>query len=123
MLAPGRPDDGMMRTLLEIIDVTRDGGRPEYEELRYAVCALNALTTFDEQALKKLAQAEQEHKKPMLAWSARFQYDERFNRMKRALNSDPKIWVGWNNDPENPEFVKRRRSAIRLFEKVAGIRK
>lgn len=109
-----------MRTLLEIIDATRDGGRPEYDELRYAVCALDALTTFDEMALRKLVEAENEGKNPVLVWSAKFQYEERFNRMKRALNADPKTWVGWDNDPDNPEFVKRRQSAIRLFENVAS---
>jgi hypothetical protein len=107
-----------MRTLYEIIAATRDGERPEYDELRYAVCALESLSTFDGMAFRKLATAERDGQKPFLTRSAVFQYEEHFRRHKTALAKSPKDWVGWNNDPDNPEFLERRKSSIRLFDKV-----
>ena len=98
--------------------MVRSGERPEYEELRYAICAMEALATFDSQALSKLAQAELDGKKPVLTSSAVFQYEEHFNRNKRALDTDPAAYVGWNNDPDNPEFVQRRKAAIKLVEAI-----
>lgn len=107
-----------MRTLSEIIEATRNGDRPEYDELRYAVCALDALSTFDRLALSKLALAERESKPRHFVYSAEFQYSERFRRMKRALSVDPKTYVGWNNDPDNPEFRERRKKASDLVQRA-----
>lgn len=36
-----------MRTLGEIIEAAKSGERPDYDELRLAVCAMDALMTFD----------------------------------------------------------------------------
>lgn len=46
-----------MRTLNEIVTAVRDGERPDYEELRYAICALDALGVFNRNALMRLAEA------------------------------------------------------------------
>ena len=105
-----------MRTLSEIITATRDGKKPEYEELRYAVCAMDALSTFDDMGLRKLVEAEQNGKPAKLVWSAFFQYEESFNRWKRALAMNPKKYIGWNNDPENSEFLKRRNSSKKIAD-------
>ena len=107
-----------MRKLRQIINMVRDGERPDYEELRYAICALEALSTLDIQALSKLAQAEMDGQKPILTRSAVHQYEEHFNRNKRALDTDPKNYVGWNNDPDNPEFLSRRKMAMRLVKAI-----
>jgi hypothetical protein len=103
-----------MKNLGEIIDQVRSGEKPDYEELRYAICAMDALMTFDRMALMKLSVAESEGKKPVLIYSAQWQFEENFNRVKRALGQSPKDFVGWNNDPENPEFLKRRKVSLRL---------
>ena len=107
-----------MRNLGEIIEACRNGEKPDVEELRYAVCAMDALMTFDRQAIWKLADAEREGKKPFLVYSAIYQRDENFGRVKRALAKDPKSYVGWNNDPDNPEFLKRRGQSIKLVESL-----
>jgi hypothetical protein len=106
------------RTLDEIIDAVRDGERPEYDDLRYAICALSALSVFDRQAFMKLAEAEREGKKPFLTTSAQWQWEEHFGRRKRAGEKAPKEYVGWNNDPDNPEFLARRKVAIKIMAKV-----
>lgn len=107
-----------MKTLGDIIDAVRDGERPDYEDLRYAICATSALMTFDRNALSNLAIAETEGKKPVLIYSAVFQHAENFNRVKRALSKPPKEYIGWGNDPENPDFLARRAQSIRLVEAV-----
>jgi hypothetical protein len=107
-------------TLGEIIALVRDGGRPEYDDLRYAICALEALSTFDQMAFTRLAQAEKEGKPRLLNHSAQFHFDERFQRVKRALSRPPKDYVGWNNDPDSPEFLERRKQSIALYEKISN---
>jgi hypothetical protein len=108
----------MPKTLGEIIEAVRDGERPEYDDLRYAICAMSALSTFDRQAFMKLAEAERDTKKPFMVTSAQWQWEEHFNRTKRAMGKPPKEYVGWNNDPENPEFLKRRGLAKRVMDRV-----
>lgn len=109
-----------MKTLMEIIDAVKAGERPEYDELRYAVCALDALTLFDEMALMKLVEAEKEGKKSFMIYSAMWQFEDRFKRMKTALGKSPKDWVGWNNDPENPEYRKRVAAVIKLIDRIVS---
>lgn len=105
-------------TLGQIIEAVRSGQRPSYEDLRYAICAIVALCVFDSQALQRLAEAEKDGKHAFMAASAEWQWNEHFERRKRALNKVPKEYVGWANDPENPEFLERRGQAVRLFEKL-----
>lgn len=117
MTAP--KDAGGSATLGEIIEAVRSGQRPAYDDLVYAICALDAMLTFDRKALMRLAEAENECKKPFLSYSAIFQWEESFNRCKAATEKPPKEWVGWNNDPANPEFQKRRAAALKLFYRAA----
>ena len=105
-----------MMTLNEIIESVRDGGRPDYEDLRYAICAMAALQVFDSRALMKLAQAEREGKKPFMINSAEWQWEEYFNRHKRAGQKPPKEYVGWSNDPDNPDYLERRKVAMRIAD-------
>ena len=109
-----------MRTLGEISEAVRSNERPDYEELRYAVLAYQALTTFDSRALMRLSEAEREQKKPMLSNSAVFQYREHFTRFKLALAKSPQEWVGWNNDPANPEFQKHRAIGLKLLDRFTS---
>lgn len=51
-----------MKTLHEIIEETKDGGRPDYDELRYALVEMCALHHFASDSLRKLAAREREGK-------------------------------------------------------------
>ncbi len=108
-----------MRNLGDIIELVRSGGRPDYDELRYAVCAMEGLATFDRTALMRLAEAEKSGAKLFLTTSPSYQFEESFGRAKRAMAKSPKEWLGWNNDPDNPEFLARREQSIRLFSAIA----
>lgn len=104
--------------LNEIIEAVKAGDRPECDDLRYALCAMSALETFDRMAFMKLAGAEAEGKKPFLVTSAQWQWEEHFNRRKRAGEKPPKEYVGWNNDPDNPEYLERRKVSLKVVEKI-----
>lgn len=104
-----------MKKLIDIIEALKANEKPDYEELRYAVLVLAALNTFDFMAISKLAEAEREKKKPFLGYSAEWQFKESFNRNKRAFDKSPKEWIGWDNDPENPEYQKRRKISKKNF--------
>ena len=108
-----------MRPLGEIIEAARSGERPDYDELRLAVCAMDMLMTFDRQAIWKLAEGEQKGKKPMLVWSSLWQRDENFTRVKRAMATDPKSYLGPNYDPDSPAVQERRRMSIAIKDGVA----
>lgn len=106
-----------MKTLGEIIDAAKSGERPDYDELRLAVCAMDGLMTFDRQAIWKLAEAESEKKKPFLLHSALWQRDENFRRIKSAMAKDPKAILGATYDPDSPEVQGRRRASVALMGK------
>jgi len=107
-----------MRTLGEIIEAARSGERPDYDDLRLAVCAMDMLMTFDRQAIWKLAEGEEKGKKPFLSWSSVWQRDEQFQRIKRAMATDPKTYLGLNYDPDSPAVQERRRMSIAIMEGV-----
>lgn len=79
-----------MRTLTEITNATRRGENVTFEELRYAVCAYDVM----------FASSHPSQHRPLL--------EEYF----RAAESDPVEYIGWHNDPENPDVVDWHRSQI-----------
>lgn len=106
-----------MMTLGEIIEAARSGERPDYDELRMAVCAMDLLMTFDRQAIWKLAEAESGKKKSFLVNSAIWQRDENFGRIKRAMGKPPLEYLGASYNPDSPEVQERRRMSIGLMNK------
>ena len=109
-----------MRTLGDICEMVHSGGRPEYDELRYALQAMQQVMVFDRMAFIKLAEAEREGKKPILVRSAQWQWEEFFRRYKTALEKSPKEWLGPDNDPDSAEVQKRRAVAIKIYERAAS---
>ncbi|MFZ5935057.1 hypothetical protein ACOKS3_09485 [Pseudomonas sp. HS6-2] len=107
-----------MRTLGQIIEDARSGERPDYDELRLAVCVMDILMTFDRQAIWKLAEGEHKGKKPILVWSSLWQRDENFTRVKGAMAKDPKSYLGPNQDPDSPAVQERRRMSIAIMDGV-----
>lgn len=103
-----------MKTLGEIISLTKKNGKPEYEELRYAVCALSALLNFSHSDIFRLV--ENKDKKVTL-FTPENTYEEQFNRNKKAFNTPPKEWLGPNYDPENPEYIKRQEQTSKFIDK------
>jgi hypothetical protein len=73
-----------MRTLTNITTAVRRGRWATVEELRYAVAAYDVL----------VAKLGVEREETTLA------------EFFAAAESDPREYIGWENDPQNPEFVR-----------------
>lgn len=87
-----------MRTLHEILTDLKDGKLVDDEESRYAALALDQLLVV---ALNVMGRVESSVVAPA------------FSAVLRASTSCPKHWLGWDRDPENPDFQARRASARR----------
>ena len=102
-----------MRTLGDILEAVKANQAATEEELRYALLAADALRHFDHSFLFRFAGPDAPN-----ALRAKMEGTETFNRAKRAFAVDPKSYVGWNNDPANPEYQKRRAVALKIFDKA-----
>ena len=102
-----------MRTLSEIIDSAKDGNKPSHDECYWAMLALSALHHFDHRALMELP----DKTNAQLAFRLNWEREETFRRSKAAYAKSPQEYVGWNNDPANPEYQRERQVALRLFKK------
>ena len=111
-----------MRTTFEIFEAVQAGEPTTHEECRYALLVLHAIGHFRRRDLESLAESEVAGKKPL--FGAQHRLEEDFRRNKTALGRDPKAYLGWGNDPENPDYRKRiaagRRLVDRLFAKTEG---
>ena len=107
-----------MKTLGQIVEEVGNGGKPDYDDLRYAVVALGALRGFDQRALIKLAEGKREAKKPLLTYDAEHQANESLNRAKWAFSKPPKEYVGPEHDPDTEECQRFRRLSKAILAKV-----
>lgn len=101
-----------MKTLLQIIEDCKDGKIPDINDARFAICALDALSTFDASSIRRFAEMEKGH--------ALMEYNEHFRRWKTALGNPPIEWLGESNNPDNPVYQQRRRMARKIFDKVSS---
>ncbi len=107
-----------MKTLFEILDEVKSGGKPDYEDLRYAVVALDALRHFDNNALNNLRKAKLEGKPVVMLYDPDWQARESFERFKKALGLPPKEYCGITHDPDNPEYQRFRKAALSIYAAV-----
>lgn len=102
-----------MKTLSEIIDAVKNGEKPAYDDLRFALLAMSHLHTFDSSDMLDVFEATTEWN-PILHIRA----EEAFNRSKRAMNVSPKEYLGENWNPDNPEYQKRRKLMLNLADEI-----
>jgi len=107
-----------VKTIGEIIEEVADGGKPDYDDLRYTLIAINALRTFDQRALMKLAEAKRLGQKPIITRGPEYQATQSFRRVKLAYQKPPKEYVGPSHDPDTEECQRFRRIAKGLMKKV-----
>jgi len=99
------------RSLGDIIEECQSGGRPDYDDMRYAICALQSLATMDFSDQRRILEA----KRPEIA---ALRSEECFQRRKRAYAAPPKKWLGPEYDPDSAEVQRRREISQKVFEKV-----
>jgi hypothetical protein len=93
-------EDAIMRSLEEILDSLKANEKPNYEELRYSALCLAWLLNFEHVNLAQVLS----HKKDFTDSVKKSMLKESIRRYKDALKSDPKKYLGWNQDPENPNY-------------------
>jgi len=103
-----------MRTLFDIIEAAKNNEATTLDECRYAMLALDALTTFTTRDLRNVGFETREAK----LMGAKRLAEEDHKRWQRALNKAPDEWLGHENDPSNPDYQKRRRISLGLMRKV-----
>lgn len=109
-----------MRTLGEILGIVHDGGKPEYDELRYALRAMESLSIFDMLAFARLADRESQNKDITGIHGPESAFERRFERMKGALAMSPKDYLGPNNDPDSAEYQANRGLSKKIYHKSVG---
>ena len=103
-----------MRTLSEIIEMVKCNKRPDYDELKYALLTYVSMMNNDHNQLKRELLSE----KRSSAFIRKLEAENSFNMYKTALNKSPKEYLGWNNDPENPEYKKFHKIGNKLVDKL-----
>jgi len=98
-----------MRNLSEIIEDCKLNKKPSVDELRYSVIALTGLLNLAVNNLLKFYTDDTHPLDKMLIENTHQAY-------QTALNKSPKEWLGWSNDPENPEYQRFHHTAIKLFD-------
>ena len=106
--------ESVMRTLYEIVEDVKCNKKPDYEELRYAILVYDFMFNMDHRALRETLLSDKEIPKFIKELKAQNSFD----MAKTALNKSPKEYLGWNNDPENPEYQKFREMGNKLLNKV-----
>ena len=101
-----------MRTLFEIIEAVKDGERPEYDELRYALLVTDFMLTD----ISQFVLMDLYGKGKLEGWDKK-KYEMKDEQRRKALNTDPKIYIG-NFDPDAPGRQRERELHKKLFEKI-----
>lgn len=104
-----------MRTLFEIAEAAKANEPTTHEECLYAMLAYQALHQFTAQALRRLCEHPNLVHGPL---GIAFERSEDFNRHKAALNESPVEYVGWENDPKNPDYQAFRKTALHLYDQA-----
>lgn len=107
-----------MKTLADIVEEVAHGKKPDYDDLRYAVVALNALPSFDQRAILDLYRAKKEGKRPILRFDPEHQANESFTRTQNAFSKPPKEYVGPSHDPDTEECQRMRKISKKILSKV-----
>jgi hypothetical protein len=103
-----------MRTLFEIVDGAKDGQRPTYDECYWAMLALSALLAFERDTIHKMLKEE------VGPFNREYYANQSLKRNQEAFKISPQQYVGWSNDPANPDYQRERRIFKKIADKVLG---
>jgi cytochrome P450 len=101
-----------MRNLIDIVEEVKDGGQPDYEELRYALLVYNSMLFLDHKNLIEELLKEPRSQKFIRELKAKNSDD----MYRNALNKSPKEYIG-SYDPDNPSYQRQRKVHQKIFDK------
>ena len=93
-----------MRTIGKIIEMVANGEKPDYDELRLTVQALQLQVTTLQRTITTYA--------PALV------KEGQFISYKAFLKANPEDWLGDNWHPDREEYQKRRKTSLALLDKA-----
>jgi len=99
-----------MRKLMDILEDAKDGNLPTYEECFWSMLSLETLRLHEFISLKNAVEDECNTEELMK------KHKESFKRTNDAFHMEPKEYIGWNNDPSNPEYQASRRIVKLIFK-------
>jgi hypothetical protein len=103
-----------MKTLSEIIEDVKLNKRPDYEDLRYSLLVMTGVLNMVNHELVEL------YVKGIMPneFIRKLKLDGICKMYGTALNKPPKEYLGWNGDPENPEYQRFYAMASKLMDKT-----
>lgn len=103
-----------MHSLFDIVEDVKDNKKPDYEELRYALLVYSFMFNMDHRRLREELLKEERPNQFIREIKAQNSFD----MFKKALEKSPKDFLGWQDDPENPEYQRFRALGNNLLDKV-----
>ena len=104
--------------LLDIIEAVKSNEPVDTENMIYTILALDSLLFFETQSIRTLANGRRQNEKPGFIYDPLYQEKQSFRRIKNAIEKDPKEWLGWNNDPKNPDYQYDKEMAHKVLDKI-----
>lgn len=101
-----------MQKLSEIIEKCKLDKPVDNEDLQYAVIVLTTIANMGAAAVNHL------YSKDNMSFADKLRSENFHKAYGGALNKTPKEWLGWNNDPKNPEYQKFHAWGSKLVEKA-----
>lgn len=105
-----------MKKLGEILDLLNDDKEITEEEAKYTILALFSLLNMDHSSLRDVTIGRRKDSEIFKKLESKHSFD----RYKRALDSDPKVWIGQDNDPKYEDVRKRKQAAKKLVDCLIG---
>jgi len=100
-----------MKSLFELIEDCKLNEPVDGQELRYAVIALTTLLNMASSKLMRFCTKD-------ISSLDKMQIENFFNANRSAINKSPKDWLGWDNDPANPEYQSFHKMATNIVDKA-----
>lgn len=101
-----------MRSLDLIIEDLKSGKDITYTECRYALLVYEGLLNLDHSRLLDITHSA----KPVVAAELQRIGEQSHNRIQMALSRPPDDYLGWNNDPKNPDYQKTRAIGLKIVQ-------
>ena len=102
----------------EIIDSIKHNKPVDIEDMIYAILMLDSLWFWEKRAIRDMADVKRGYRKAMLNGDPLFQEKESLRRSQTSYDKNPKEWMGWENDPKNPDYQKRIEIGNKILEKL-----
>lgn len=102
------------KTLYEIYDDIRENKEVDVEDLKLAVLTYRSLLWFSNHDLEEIYKSNTEN------LNIKLRYTTATERYQKALNQQPKIWLGEDNIPGTEEYKNKEKiynSILKGYEK------